>query len=79
MPTVLRSGPYRLSFYSLEPGEPPHVHVKRDRDEAKVWLTPVALASRRGFSDREIGLILRLVGDHRTALLDAWHDFFAAR
>lgn len=30
MPTVLRSGPYRLYFYSHEPNESPHVHVDRD-------------------------------------------------
>ena len=30
-PTVLRSGPYRLFFFSNEAGEPPHVHVQRER------------------------------------------------
>ncbi|MBM5817670.1 MAG: DUF4160 domain-containing protein, partial [Cyanobacteria bacterium K_Offshore_surface_m2_239] len=27
MPTILRSGPYRIYFYSHEPNEPPHVHI----------------------------------------------------
>ena len=27
MPTVLRSGPYRVYFFSHDPNEPPHVHV----------------------------------------------------
>lgn len=35
MPTVLRSGPYRVYFYSHEPNEPPHVHVERDDLDAK--------------------------------------------
>jgi len=30
MPTVLRSGPYRLYFYSHEPNEPPHIYVDRE-------------------------------------------------
>ena len=44
MPTVMRSGPYRLYFYSHELNEPPHVHVDRDDQSAKVWLRPVGLA-----------------------------------
>jgi hypothetical protein len=43
MPTVLRSGPYRLFFYSGDRGEPPHVHVERESSVAKVWLDPVRL------------------------------------
>jgi hypothetical protein len=29
MPTVLKSGGYRLFFYSGDGGEPPHVHVEQ--------------------------------------------------
>ena len=52
MPNLLQIGPYRIYFWSLENGEPPHVHVKRDRSKAKFWLLPVvkwkaAVASRR--------------------------------
>ena len=38
MPNALREGPYRLFFYSSDCNEPMHVHVKRDRSEAKFWL-----------------------------------------
>ncbi|MFZ9753336.1 MAG: DUF4160 domain-containing protein [Cyanobium sp.] len=31
VPTILKSGPYRIYFHSHEPNEPPHVHVDRDR------------------------------------------------
>jgi len=48
MPTILRSGPYRLYFYSHEPNEPPHVHVDRDDLSAKFWLDPVTLARNSG-------------------------------
>ena len=30
MPTVLRSGPYRLFCYAGDGAEPPHVHIERD-------------------------------------------------
>ena len=35
MPTVLRVGRYRFLFFSNEGHEPPHIHVKADRDEAE--------------------------------------------
>jgi len=41
MPTVLRAGPYRFFFYSSDAAEPPHVHVERDENTAKFWLSPV--------------------------------------
>jgi hypothetical protein len=41
MRTVLKSGGYRLFFYSGDGGEPPHVHVEREDRIGKFWLTPV--------------------------------------
>ena len=75
MPTVLRSGPYRIYFYSHEPNEPPHVHVDRDKASCKVWLFPVALASSLGFGAREQREIERLVSLNRASLLKAWEEF----
>jgi hypothetical protein len=54
VPTVLRSGPYRVYFFSHEPNEPPHVHVDRDEQSAKFWLKPVGLALNLGFSPVEL-------------------------
>ena len=75
MPTILRSGPYRIYFYSHEPNEPPHVHVDRDKASCKVWLAPVALSSSLGFSARELREIERLVSLNRAILLKAWDEF----
>ena len=61
MPTVLRVGTYRLFFYSGDRVEPPHVHVERDSDQAKVWLDPVRFEYSRGFSGAEINRIIRVV------------------
>ena len=76
MPTVLRSGPYRLFFYSGDRGEPPHVHVERDDAEAKFWLDPVRLERSRGFTRKEIGTLQALVEENRQQLLDSWHEYF---
>ena len=75
-PTVLRSGPYRFFFFSSDAGEPAHIHVARDRKTAKVWLQPVGLAYNLGFAPNELAKVLRLVEEHRTALVKAWHEYF---
>jgi hypothetical protein len=78
MPTVLRSGPYRVYFYSHEPNEPPHVHVDRDDRTAKLWLEPVRLARNIGFGPPELTRIERMVRENQAALLEAWHGYFGA-
>ena len=76
MPTILRSGPYRIYFHSHEPNEPPHVHVDRDDASAKFWLGPVALARNLGFRAVELRRIARLVAEHETVLQEAWDEQF---
>jgi Domain of unknown function (DUF4160) len=78
MPTVLQDGPYSFIFFSSDAGEPPHIHVKRDRKMAKYWLDTVRLAKNRRFPAAELRKIGRLVRDHREELLEAWHDYFGA-
>lgn len=76
MPTVLRTGPYRIYFVSHDLGEPPHVHVDRDEKTAKIWLAPVAVASNLGFSRVELRRVRSLVADHESRLLEAWNEHF---
>ena len=76
MPTVLQVGPYRFFFYAGDGLEPPHVHVRRDDDIAKVWLTPVRLATSGGFRAAEINRIVGLVREHDQELLRSWYDYF---
>jgi len=76
MPTVLRIGPYRLFFVSLDRGEPPHIHVRREDMAAKFWLDPVALEQSGGFDRVELNTIAKLAQEHREILLEGWHEFF---
>jgi hypothetical protein len=78
MPTVLRDGPFSFIFFSSDRGEPPHIHVSRDRQIAKFWLDPVTLAKNRGFAEHELKRIERLVVQQRDLLLEAWHEYFGA-
>jgi hypothetical protein len=77
MPTVLRSGPYRVFFVSLDRGEPPHVHVQRENMVAKFWLEPLALERTGGFNRSELNEIARVVQEHREFLVGRWNEFFA--
>lgn len=76
MPTILQDGPYSFIFFSSDRGEPPHIHVKRDRQVVKFWLEPVDMARNRGFRDHELTAIERLVAKHRVELMEAWYDYF---
>jgi hypothetical protein len=76
MPTILRSGPYRFFFYAGDRGEPPHVHVERDNDLAKFWLTPVRLEYSGGLSRAEIRRVEQLVEENRETLVRGWNEYF---
>jgi len=76
MPTVLRVGRFRFFFYSNEGREPPHIHIKAGGDEAKFWLTPIALATNHGFNGHELKEIEQLVEQHRVEFLEAWDEHF---
>ena len=74
MPTVLRTGPYRLFFYSGDRDEPRHVHVERDANRAKFWLDPVSAEANYGFRSRDLNEIEWLIREHQDELLEAWHE-----
>jgi hypothetical protein len=76
MPTVLRLGPYRFFFYSLENGEPIHIHIECDEKTAKFWLDPVELAHSQGFRASELGRLRVLVVAHRVLFEKAWYADF---
>jgi hypothetical protein len=76
MPTVLRSGPYRIYFVSHDLDEPAHIHVDRDDLSAKFWLAPVTLARNLGYTGVELRRVRRLVVEHEARLLEAWNEFF---
>jgi hypothetical protein len=76
MPTVLRVGPYRFFFYVGDRNEPPHVHIRRDKYEAKFWLQPTRLAKRIGFKPAELRRIRQIIEDNHQQLVEAWNEEF---
>ena len=77
MPTILYIGPYRFFFWAQDRigGEPPHVHVERDENVAKVWLSPVRLERAGGFRPGELRVVVRHVEENQAQLLEAWNGF----
>lgn len=76
MPTVLRIGPYRFFFFAGDRDEPKHVHIERDNNLAKFWLSPVILQTSGGFSRREVMRIKTLVESNRDLLARSWNEYF---
>jgi hypothetical protein len=73
LPTVLRSGPYRIFFYSADRDEPPYIHVEREDSEANVWLDPVRL-ERSGASDARKFIASNISYRNKAPLLlREWH------
>jgi hypothetical protein len=59
-------------------GEPPHVHVDRDRLTAKFWIDPLALARNAGCGGPDLTRIRSILEIQRDSLLEAWHDHLEA-
>ena len=71
-----RIGKYLFGFYSHEPNEPPHVHIRHGRREAKFWLEPVELARPGHFRSHEIRDLHKIVEESSEELLVMWHEHF---
>ena len=76
MPKWKDIGPYRCFFYSNEGSEPPHIHVARDDNEAKFWLSDFSVAHNFGFPAHEIGAIIRELKPQTAEILRAWNEHF---
>lgn len=76
MPTVARSGPYRIFFYAADGSEPVHVHVEHEDRVAKFWLEPPRLARSGGFTRQELRRIQTLLLELEAQLIEAWNAYF---
>ncbi len=76
MPTIFIKS-YKFRFYSSDRYEPPHVHIIKAENEAKVWLQPVSLQHNHGYKSSELNRILKLTRQHQNELLEAWYDYFS--
>jgi hypothetical protein len=71
MPTIVIED-YKFRFYSSDINEPPHVHVIRANQVAKVWLRPVMVEYNHGYNQPTLNYIQQ----HQDSLLEAWYAYF---
>jgi hypothetical protein len=76
MPNILIWNGYRFYFFSHEGIEPPHVHIDKVNCTAKFWLTPVKLASSRGFRDNQLRIIEEKIHEKHRHFLEKWNEYF---
>jgi hypothetical protein len=76
MPVLLRLKGYRFFFYSGESGEPPHVHVSKDRNVAKFWIESITVVRNSRFTPLELREIARIISDYRLDFLRSWNEHF---
>ncbi|MDJ1172721.1 DUF4160 domain-containing protein [Roseofilum sp. BLCC_M114] len=52
------------------------MHVDRDNQSSKFWLSSVSLAKNIGFSAKELRKIQSIVESHQEQFLEAWYEYF---
>lgn len=77
MPRIKLIGPYDFRFHSRgEALERPHIHIRRERRNAKFWIDHVEFATNHGFASHELNQIENLVREHQAEFLEAWYAYF---
>ncbi len=77
MPTVFHNlNGYRFFFFSLDRGEPVHVHVARQRGYARFWLSPISPAKSRNFGSHELTEIRKLIARNHEETGRMRHEHF---
>lgn len=73
MPVVLRVSGYKFFFYQADiANEPSHVHVSKEDNEAKFWLTPIRVAREGRFRKNDLRDIERIIEENLEFLLETW-------
>lgn len=83
MPVLFRDGSLVFYFYSNETSEPPHVHVRKGKNESllprgKWWVDPVRREYAEGFTVAELRRAEKLIGERREEILQRWRERFDA-
>ena len=62
-------------FYSND-HTPIHIHVIKDRCEAKYNVEPVELVFSHGFKRHDLSLIESIVLENKEVIIERWHSYF---
>ena len=75
MPTIFIFFGLRFMFYS-DDHEPIHVHVIKDKHEAKYNVEKVEQVYNYGFKLHELKLIESVIEENREVIIDRWKKYF---
>ncbi len=67
MPTLIIDG-FKFRFYSSDINEPPHVHVLREENVAKIWLNEIEVEYNHGYNQPTLNRILKLTRENQERL-----------
>ncbi|MFH1319919.1 MAG: DUF4160 domain-containing protein [Bacteroidota bacterium] len=77
MPTVLSIKGFRFFFFSSDRNEPPHVHVKKGKGDAKIWLLPEPKPEYYfDFKSQEEAQIMKIIKENHEFLISKWNEYF---
>jgi len=76
MPSRMVDG-YKLQFYSADIHEPPHIHVVKAENRAKIWLHDLSVAMNRGYNARELNRIIGMIQEQQEELTEWYNGFFS--
>jgi hypothetical protein len=76
MPRAFEWKGWRFEFYSLDRLEPPHVHIRKDRKETKIWLKQLTIARNKRCTEKDLNELLAVVGGNQGEFLEKWHEHF---
>jgi tRNA G10 N-methylase Trm11 len=74
MPTILRLKGYRFFWFSNESREPIHIHVIKEKTEAKFWLSPVRLRKTAVFRNTNSEQFKKLIEKNEETIKNAWNS-----
>jgi len=67
MPTLIIDG-FKFRFYSSDINEPPHVHVLREENVAKIWLNEIEVEYNHGYNQPTLNRILKITRENQERL-----------
>ena len=76
LPKLFTVSGYTVYFWSNENGEPIHVHVIKDGNEAKYNVSPLIQIYNHGFKKHDIALIESIISENEAVIIDRWKEYF---
>jgi hypothetical protein len=75
MPSIMRTGKYRVFFFSQE-GPRKHVHVETSDGIVKIWLDDLSVKDVENLSAKQVRDIVKFVRPHREEFERRWNAHF---